>query len=68
MRSSFSFSPSSIFDTGMPVQRETTSAISSSVTLITHQAASVLFSAASASARRFSSSGHAPVLQLRHAA
>ena len=32
MRSSFSRSPSSIFETGMPVQRETTSAISSAVT------------------------------------
>src|SRR6059058_4281277 len=34
MRSSFSFSPSSIFETGMPVHLETTSAISSSVTLL----------------------------------
>ena len=34
MRSSLSFSPSSIFDTGMPVHFETTSATSSSVTLL----------------------------------
>ena len=32
MRKSFSFSPSIIFDTGMPVALESTSAISSSVT------------------------------------
>ena len=34
MRSSFSRSPSIILDTGIPVQRDTTSAISSSVTLL----------------------------------
>jgi hypothetical protein len=34
IRSSLSFSPSSIFETGMPVHFETTSAISSSVTLL----------------------------------
>ena len=34
MRSSLSFSPSSILETGMPVHFETTSAISSSVTLL----------------------------------
>src|SRR5208283_1484842 len=34
MRSSFSFSPSSILLTGMPVHLDTTSAISSSVTLL----------------------------------
>ncbi|MCY1187506.1 hypothetical protein D9M73_284960 [compost metagenome] len=34
MRSSFSRSPSSIFATGIPVHLETTSAISSSVTLL----------------------------------
>ena len=34
MCSSFSFSPSSIFETGMPVHLDTTSATSSSVTLL----------------------------------
>ena len=34
IRKSFSFSPSIIFETGMPVALESTSAISSSVTLV----------------------------------
>src|SRR5213082_1900027 len=59
MRSSFSFSPSSIFDTGMPVHLETTSAISSSVTLLRTRVGA-LSSAALAAPRRFSSSGILP--------
>ena len=59
MRSSFSFSPSSIFETGMPVHFDTTSAISSSVTLLRTSWVS-LDSAACASARRFSSAGILP--------
>ena len=59
MRSSFSFSPSSILATGMPVHFDTTSAISSSVTLLRTNCVSLL-SAACASASRFSSSGMRP--------
>jgi hypothetical protein len=57
MRSSFSRSPSSIFETGMPVQRETTSATSSSVTLLRSSVRSVVLSAACACCSCFSSSG-----------
>ena len=56
MRSSFSFSPSSIFETGMPVHFETTSAISSSVTLLRTQLG-VLALGLLRLGERFSSSG-----------
>ena len=59
MRSSFSRSPSSIFETGIPVHLETTSAISSSVTLLRSSCISCV-SAASAAASCFSSSGIRP--------
>ena len=57
--SSFSRSPSSILDTGMPVHFETTSAISSSVTLL-RTSVGALASASCAAFRRFSSSGIFP--------
>ncbi len=57
MCSSFSRSPSSILSTGMPVQRDTTAAMSSSVT----SSFSICVSAASsAAASFFSSSGMMP--------
>ncbi len=59
IRSSFSFSPSSILATGMPVHLETTSAISSSVTLL-RTSWGAFSSACWAWARRFSSSGIFP--------
>ena len=59
MCSSFSRSPSSIFDTGMPVHLETTSAISSSVTRLRRSCMSFV-SACVAWSRRFSSSGMRP--------
>ena len=59
IRKSFSFSPSSIFETGMPVHFETTSAISSSVTWLRTSCVGV-DSAACATAIRFSSSGMRP--------
>ena len=66
MSSSFSRSDSSIFDTGMPVQRDTTEAISSSPTLLISSFISCM-SALAAMSSCFSSSGISPVLQLRHA-
>ena len=60
IRSSFSFSPSSILETGMPVHLETTSAISSSVTVFRTRLVVALPSAACASPSRFSSSGILP--------
>ncbi len=59
IRSNFSRSPSSIFDTGMPVHLETTSAISSSVTLL-RTSVGALVSASCAAWMRFSSSGIFP--------
>ena len=59
IRSSFSRSPSSIFSTGTPVQRLTTAAICSASTT-SGVMASPWPSAASASARRFSSPGISP--------
>ena len=58
--SSFSRSPSSILLTGMPVQRETTSAISSAVTRSCTSLKSPCCSAACAAASCFSSSGMRP--------
>jgi hypothetical protein len=66
MRSSFSRSPSSIFETGMPVQRETTSAISSSVTLLRSRCVSPL-SARLRHAQLLLQFRDAAVLQLGHA-
>ena len=57
--SSLSRSPSSILLTGMPVQRLTTSAISSAVTLVCTSLKSCV-SAACAAASCFSSSGNLP--------
>ena len=48
IRSSLSRSPSNIFDTGIPVHLETTSAISSSVTLLRSKRFSTTFSLAAA--------------------
>ncbi len=59
MRSSLSRSPSSILLTGMPVQRDTTSAISSSVTLSCTSLKS-LASSSCAAANCFSSCGSRP--------
>ena len=59
MRSSLSRSPSIILDTGIPVQRETTSAISSSVTLFRNSTGS-LVSLCWASSSCFSNSGIRP--------
>ena len=59
MRSSLSFSPSSILETGMPVHLETTSAISSSVTLL-RTSVGAFCSAACAATSFFSSSGMRP--------
>ena len=62
IRSSFSRSPSSILLTGTPVHLETTSAISSSVTLLRSSVNSCepLFSASASDASCFSSSGIRP--------
>ena len=60
MRSSLSFSLSSIFDTGMPVHFETTSATSSSVTLLRSSLLAASRSPCSACASRRSSSGILP--------
>ena len=59
IRSSFSRSPSIILDTGIPVQRDTTSAISSSVTLLRNSTVSWV-SDSWAIASCFSSSGIRP--------
>ena len=59
MRSSLSFSPSSIFATGIPVQRASTSAISSSVTRFLSKCCSCI-SAWPAISSCFSNSGIRP--------
>ena len=59
MRDSFSLSPSIILDTGIPVQRDTTSAISSSVTLLRSSTVSVV-SVSCACSSCFSNAGSRP--------
>ena len=66
MRSSLSFSPSSIFDTGMPVHLETTSAISSSVTWL-RTSCGPSAARRDAPRRALLKLRDAAVLQLRHA-
>ena len=60
MRNSFCRSPSSILATGIPVQRLTTSAISSSVTLCRSKRVSAVVTALPAASSCFSSSGIRP--------